>query len=107
MVLPPTALVNMPVRETDDSSLKNGHHPNTKDTYGRMPLSWAAEKGHEAVARQGRVPECLRTAQFHRPVADLPSLPRHDLRSSISIQNLVLIRARFVVEDVNLMLEGW
>jgi hypothetical protein len=30
----------------------------------------------------------------------------YDLRSSISVQNLVLMRARFVVEDVNLMLYG-
>jgi len=25
--------------------------PNAKDTYGRMPLSWAAENGHEAVVK--------------------------------------------------------
>ncbi|RYP44175.1 hypothetical protein DL768_009323 [Monosporascus sp. mg162] len=29
--------------------LKNGHHPNTKDTYGRTPLSRGAENGHVAV----------------------------------------------------------
>jgi ankyrin repeat protein len=32
--------------------LKNGHHPDSKDNYGQTPLSWAAENGHEAVARQ-------------------------------------------------------
>jgi hypothetical protein len=32
--------------------LKNGHDPNFKDTYGRTPLSWAAENGHEAVVKQ-------------------------------------------------------
>jgi ankyrin repeat protein len=31
--------------------LKNGHQPDLKDTYGRTPLSWAAEEGHEAVVR--------------------------------------------------------
>ena len=25
--------------------------PDSKDTYGRTPLSWAAEKGHEAVVK--------------------------------------------------------
>jgi ankyrin repeat protein len=27
------------------ASLKNGHNPNVKDTYGRTPLSWAARIG--------------------------------------------------------------
>ena len=31
--------------------LRNGHDPNAKDTYDRSPLSWAADKGHELVAR--------------------------------------------------------
>ena len=31
--------------------LGNGHDPNVKDTYGRTPLSWAAENGHETVVR--------------------------------------------------------
>jgi ankyrin repeat protein len=31
--------------------LRNRHDPNVKDTYDRSPLSWAAEKGHEAVVR--------------------------------------------------------
>jgi hypothetical protein len=26
----------------------------------------------------GGIPECLRTAQFHRPMTDLPSLPRYE-----------------------------
>jgi hypothetical protein len=30
----------------------------------------------------------------------------YGLRNSISVQNLVLMRARFVVEDLNLMLLG-
>ena len=30
---------------------KNGHNPDVKDTYGRTPLSWAAEHGHEAVVK--------------------------------------------------------
>jgi len=29
--------------------LKNRHHPDLKDSYGRTPLSWAAEKGHREV----------------------------------------------------------
>ena len=31
--------------------LKNRHDPDIKDTYGRTPLSWAAENGHEAVVK--------------------------------------------------------
>ena len=31
--------------------LKNRHNPDVKDTYGRTPLSWAAENGHEAVVK--------------------------------------------------------
>jgi hypothetical protein len=31
--------------------LKNKHDPDVKDSYGRTPLSWAAENGHEAVVR--------------------------------------------------------
>ena len=29
--------------------VKNRHNPDVKDSWGRTPLSWAAEKGHEAV----------------------------------------------------------
>src|SRR2546423_8277975 len=29
----------------------NGHDPSVKDGYGRTSLSWAAEKGHEAVVK--------------------------------------------------------
>jgi ankyrin repeat protein len=31
--------------------LKNRHNPDVKNTYNRSPLSWAAEKGHEAVVK--------------------------------------------------------
>jgi hypothetical protein len=31
--------------------LKNRHNPDVKDTYDRSPLSWAVEKGHEAVVK--------------------------------------------------------
>jgi ankyrin repeat protein len=31
--------------------LKNGFHQDPKDSDGRTPLSWAAERGHEAVVR--------------------------------------------------------
>jgi ankyrin repeat protein len=31
--------------------LKNGHDPNSKDSGGRTPLSWAAANGHEAVVK--------------------------------------------------------
>jgi len=37
--------------ETMIALLKNGHNPDAKDTFGRTPLSWAAEKGHGAVAK--------------------------------------------------------
>jgi hypothetical protein len=30
---------------------KKGHHPDLKDTYGRTPLSWAADGGHDAVVK--------------------------------------------------------
>jgi hypothetical protein len=31
---------------------KNGHDPVAKDTCSRTPLSWAAERGHDAVVKQ-------------------------------------------------------
>jgi ankyrin repeat protein len=31
--------------------LRNGHYPDSKDSSGQTPLSWAAENGHEAVVR--------------------------------------------------------
>ena len=31
--------------------LKNGYNPDLQDSYGRAPLSWAAERGHEAVVK--------------------------------------------------------
>jgi len=37
--------------ETTRILLENGHRPDIKDSNGRTPLSWAAENGHEAVAR--------------------------------------------------------
>ena len=37
--------------ETMIALLKNGHNPDVKDTFGRTPLSWAAENGHEAVVK--------------------------------------------------------
>ena len=37
------------LKEAMVALLKNGHHLNCKDTYGRTLLSWAAENGHEAV----------------------------------------------------------
>jgi hypothetical protein len=39
--------------------------------YAARPMTFVA------MAQRVLMPECLRTAQFHRPVADLPSLPRH------------------------------
>jgi hypothetical protein len=37
--------------ETTIALLKNGHNPDVKDTFGRTPLSWSAENGHEAVVK--------------------------------------------------------
>jgi ankyrin repeat protein len=31
--------------------VKHGHESDSKDSYGRTPLSWAAVKGHEAVVK--------------------------------------------------------
>ncbi|KAI9771530.1 MAG: hypothetical protein M1840_002150 [Geoglossum simile] len=31
--------------------LNNGHNPGLQDSYGRTPLSWAAQSGHEAVVK--------------------------------------------------------
>ncbi|KAI9764578.1 MAG: hypothetical protein M1839_005804, partial [Geoglossum umbratile] len=31
--------------------LKNGYNPDLQDSYGRMPLSWAAERGREGVVK--------------------------------------------------------
>ncbi len=46
------------LREAIMTLLKNGHYPDTKDTeYGRTPLLYAAENGHEAVVNC-----CLRRA---------------------------------------------
>jgi ankyrin repeat protein len=39
------------LREAMIGLLKNGHHPDSKDTYGRTPLLWAAANGHEAVVK--------------------------------------------------------
>ena len=36
-------------REAMVALLKNGHDLNAKDTWGRVPLTWAAKKGHELV----------------------------------------------------------
>jgi ankyrin repeat protein len=37
--------------ETTMALLKNRHDLDSKDTYGRTPLSWAAKSGHEAVVK--------------------------------------------------------
>jgi hypothetical protein len=37
------------LKETIMALLKNGCNPNSKDTYGRTPLLWAAMNGHESV----------------------------------------------------------
>jgi len=37
------------LREAIIALFKHGHDLDTKDSYGRTPLSWAVEKGHEAV----------------------------------------------------------
>jgi ankyrin repeat protein len=34
--------------ETTIALLKHGHNPDVKDIFGRMPLSWAAENGHDS-----------------------------------------------------------
>jgi ankyrin repeat protein len=39
------------LREAMISLLKNGHHPDSKDSDGWTPLSWAAGNGHEAVVK--------------------------------------------------------
>ena len=39
------------LRETMIILLENGHDPNSRDTYGRTPLLWAAADGREAVAK--------------------------------------------------------
>jgi ankyrin repeat protein len=39
------------LREAVTALVKIGHDPGSRDGYGRTPLSWAAEKGHEAVVR--------------------------------------------------------
>jgi hypothetical protein len=39
------------LREAIMALLKNGHDLDTKDNGGRTPLSWATEKGHEAVVK--------------------------------------------------------
>jgi ankyrin repeat protein len=39
------------MREAMIALFKSGHELNAKDSYGRAPLSWAAENGHEAVAK--------------------------------------------------------
>lgn len=38
-------------REAMMVSLKNGKYLGSSDSYGRMPRSWAAEYGHDAVAK--------------------------------------------------------
>ena len=37
--------------EATTALLKNSHDLDSKDSDGRTPLSWAAEKGHEAVVK--------------------------------------------------------
>jgi hypothetical protein len=37
--------------EAAKALLNLGHDPNSKDSYGRTPLSWAAKLGHEAVVK--------------------------------------------------------
>lgn len=37
--------------ETISALLKNGFDPNSKDSSGQTPLSWAAENGHEAIIK--------------------------------------------------------
>ena len=39
------------LKEATIALLKNGRDPDSKDTDGRTPLSWAAERGHEAVVK--------------------------------------------------------
>ena len=39
------------LKEAMITLLENGHNLNSKDSYGRTPLSWAAENGHEAVVK--------------------------------------------------------
>ncbi|KAF4995561.1 hypothetical protein FDECE_12760 [Fusarium decemcellulare] len=38
--------------ESVSSLLSRGHDPNAMDTYGRTPLSWAAQRGHDMVVQQ-------------------------------------------------------
>jgi ankyrin repeat protein len=65
--------------------LKNGHHLDSKDTYSRTPLWWAARNGHEAVvkllvekgadveskSRDGHTPLSWATANGHESVVKL------------------------------------
>ena len=39
------------LKEAMIALLKNGHNPDSKDNDGQTPLSWAANRGHEAVVR--------------------------------------------------------
>ncbi|KAJ3532443.1 hypothetical protein NM208_g8432 [Fusarium decemcellulare] len=38
--------------ESVSTLLNRGHNPNAMDTYGRTPLSWAAQRGHDMVVQQ-------------------------------------------------------
>jgi hypothetical protein len=60
------------VQETVNTLL-DGHSMDLKDSYGRTPLSWAAEKGHEAVVKllleKGAEPETKDTEYGQTPLS--------------------------------------
>jgi hypothetical protein len=61
---------------------------------GLRPQARCAESFRLAVPSRRREPECLRTAQLHRPITDLPSLPRYlHLKFGPNQANVIVIKS--------------